>query len=57
MYSTAVGLALYSVRHAAEFEEHHDDAMLVHAEANGVGVQSNGNTGFIKKLVNWFENL
>jgi cell division protein FtsA len=57
-YATAVGLALYGVRHGAEFENVIEDG---HQEAEEPVVdgkqQPAGDKGFLNKLKDWFENL
>lgn len=60
MYATAVGLALYSVKHARDFEDRFEEVSMSYARngENGAGLQSaDASRGFIKKIVNWFENL
>ena len=61
MYATAVGLALYSVKHSRDFDDPIEEVVsATHApeKENGHSKQPAGvHRGFIKKLVNWFENL
>lgn len=55
MYATAVGLALYSMKHAEEFEQRFDDAR--DQQVLGEEQHSAQREGFMTKLKDWFENL
>lgn len=57
MYATAVGLALYSMKHADEFERRLDDERDLQEEASGEEQHSAQREGFMGKLKDWFENL
>jgi len=57
MYATAVGLALYSMKHADEFEQRLDDARDLQQQALGEEQHSAQREGFMTKLKDWFENL
>ena len=57
MYATAVGLALYSMKHADEFEQRLDDERDLQEETSGEEQHSAQREGFMGKLKDWFENL
>ncbi len=57
MYATAVGLALYSMKHADEFEQRLDDERDLQESASGEEQHSAQREGFMGKLKDWFENL
>lgn len=60
MYATAVGLALYSVKHARDFDDRYEETVPAHVRNgdNGLGRHSaDASRGFFRKIVNWFENL
>ena len=65
MYATAVGLAMYGIRHSAELQappiaEHAPSGAVssTGSESTVVGTQHpNDKRGFMGKVKNWFENL
>lgn len=60
MYATAVGLALYSVKHARDFDDRFEETAPAHVRNgdNGLGRHADdAGRGFFRKIVNWFENL
>lgn len=60
MYATAVGLALYSMKHSGEFDDKVEEPLTEQHQqtTTSTGEQhSSSKTGFLGKLKDWFENL
>jgi flavodoxin len=60
MYSTAVGLALYSMKHAGEFDDKVEESLAEQHQQTVTDDREqhpSSKPGFLGKLKDWFENL